>query len=200
MNIILTRIIIRRIIFMQDMIPAYVNALTQQEKSGYEKAARVCSAYFDERGIDTPTAEDWKEFEADYPTQYERETGKTLSSTTLKQNYVARGKAFYRWCANQDDTPTRAPAVKTEASPHDDEPRPVKEEKQSAPQKSEGDKPTTRISLLLDKEIYTVLAVLSALEDKTMTAILTEGARLYIREHQREAAIARGAIDKVRGQ
>ena len=162
---------------MQDMIPAYVNALTQQEKSGYEKAARVCSAYFDGRGIDTPTAEDWGEFEADYPVQYERETGKKLSPATLRQNYVARGKAFYRWCASQDSTHPSAP---------DDGPPPVK--------------PATRISLLLDTEIYRVLAVLSVLEDKTMTAILTEGARLYIREHQREAAIARGAIGQVRRQ
>ena len=66
------------------------------------------------------------------------------------------------------------------------------------PQYTASDKQTTRISFLLDTEIYRVLAVLSALEDKTMTEILTAGAQLYIQEHSREAEIARGAIAQVK--
>ena len=193
---------------MQDNIQAYVQSLKVKDSTGYELAARECKEYFDGRGIEYPTAEDWKAFEVDYPAIYQSKRGKEISATTLQQNYVSRGKAYYRWCKGQagmqEGTPSLFPEQETAEArapePPDDEPRPVKEEKQSDPPKTEGDKPTTRISLLLDTEIYRVLAVLSALEDKTMTAILTEGARLYIREHNREATIARGAIDQVRGQ
>lgn len=187
---------------MQERVPAYVQTLTVKGKSGYELAARVCSSYFDGRGIDYPAASDWDAFKEYYRQEYQREKGKALSETTLQQNFVARGKAFYRWCMEQDTPPLietdKHPQAPKPANTEDIRAPIIKAERHSDTSKSDTDKPTTRLSFLLDTEIYRVLAVLSALEDKTMTEILTAGAQLYIREHSREAEIARGAIAQVK--
>ncbi len=52
-----------------------------------------------------------------------------------------------------------------------------------------------RTSLLIDAKTYKMLALLAALENKTMTEILTAGAHLYIEKHSQEAAKLQEAIN-----
>ena len=173
---------------MQERIAEYVAKLKAKGIkgiSGYELAARECSEYFDGRGIENPTKEDWTAFAEYYPQEYQRKKGRELQPITLKQNFVARGKAFYRWC-NGEQTASLFEEGKSEASTQQEAPaegEPIEEEK------------PVRTSLLIDAKTYKLLALLAALEDKTMTDILIAGARLYIAAHKQEAKILQGAIE-----
>lgn len=57
-----------------------------------------------------------------------------------------------------------------------------------------------RVNFLLDAKTYEMLALLSVLEHKTMTEILTAGADLYIRDHAKQADILRTAIKTARSE
>lgn len=125
---------------MQERIAEYVATLKVKSIPDYETPARECSAYFDGRGIDMPNANDWEAFKEYYREKYRREKGKDISPLTLQQNYVARGKAFYKWCASQDNpeqTATLFEEGKTEASPppepEAEKPRPTEASRPPAP-------------------------------------------------------------------
>ena len=125
---------------MQERIAEYVATLKVKSIPDYETPARECSAYFDGRGIDMPNANDWEAFKEYYRKKYRREKGKDISPLTLQQNYVARGKAFYKWCASQDNpeqTATLFEEGKTEASPppepEAEKPRPTEASRPPAP-------------------------------------------------------------------
>ncbi len=202
---------------MQERIADYVAMHTEKGikgVSGYELAARESATYFDERGIDMPNADDWKEFAVYIAAKIEREKGKRPSDDTVRVNYVTRGKAFYRWCNGQQDTQPAAPFEEgqTEASrpPAPDEEAVNTCERKEAETHSgdiaeETDRPSpqnkpVRLSFLLDPERYEMLALLSVLEHKTMTEILTAGADLYIRDHAKQAEILRTAIKTARSK
>ena len=195
---------------MRERIAEYVATLKVKSIPDYETPARECSAYFDGRGIDMPNANDWEAFKEYYREKYRREKGKDISPLTLQQNYVARGKAFYRWCASQDGSQQTAPLFeegKTEAirppAPDEDavntcerkEAETIEEQRQPDTSGSETAEKAVRTSLLIDAKTYKLLALFAALEDKTMTEILIAGARLYIAEHSQEAEILQGVID-----
>lgn len=198
---------------MQERIAEYVAMLKAKSIKSipdYETPARECSAYFDGRGIDMPNANDWEAFKEYYREKYRREKGKDISPLTLQQNYVARGKAFYKWCTSQDGRQQTALLFeedKTEASrpPARDEEavntcerkeaETIEEQRQPDTSGSETAEKAVRTSLLIDAKTYRLLAMLAALEDKTMTEILTAGAHLYIKEHSHEAAKLQEAID-----
>lgn len=192
--------------------------------SGYVLAARESATYFDGRGIDMPNADDWNLFAVYIAQKIEQEKGKRPSEDTVRVNYVTRGKAFYRWCNGQQDgneqtaslfdedkteaINTREPeavnmAEREEARPIEaDNPasnaanitEPIEEKGQSKTLRSETEK-AVRTSLLIDAKTYKMLALLAALENKTMTEILTAGAHLYIEKHSQEAAKLQEAIN-----
>ncbi len=210
---------------MQERIAEYENMLASKEikdKSSYTLAARESATYFDERGNYAPTASDWKEFAVYIAAKIEREKGKKPSDDTVRVNYVTRGKAFYRWCNGQQDSHEQTASLfdegKTEASntpePEAEKPRPTEASRPPAPDEeaenyseiaedtetpSPQNKPV-RLSFLLDPERYEVLALLSVLEHKTMTEILTAGADLYIRDHAKQADILSKAIKTARSK
>ena len=183
---------------MQERINAYVQALTVTTKSKYELAARECAKYFDGRGIDYPTADDWKAFEEYFKEKYKREKGKDILETTLQQNYVAKGKHFYTWCANQDGIEQTAPLFeedKTEASippaPDDDMPRPTEasaEREEARPNEAEKRGENVRVNFLLSKGNHEALLSLVYLKGQTLTAILTEAVEKYIQGYSKEIA------------
>ena len=200
---------------MQERIAEYVAMLKAKGIkgiSGYELAARESATYFDGRGIDKPTADDWQEFAVYISAKIEREKGKRPSDDTVRVNYVTRGIAFYRWCNGQQDGNEQTASLfeedKTEAitpsaedcanipERKEAEPiaEPIEEKRQSDKSGSEAEK-AVRTSLLIDAKTYKLLALFAALEDKTMTEILIAGARLYISEHSQEAELLQGVID-----
>ncbi|MBQ3455775.1 MAG: hypothetical protein IJG36_05010 [Synergistaceae bacterium] len=212
---------------MHERIDTYIKAIKDnvQDTSGYELAARVCAKYFDERGITYPTAEDWTTFKEYYPPVYLAEKGKELSPTTLQQNYVARGKAFYRWCYEQDNPQAPAPAIPEEArqpalfEDDSEEARPQEAEchlaRKSARAESETEKrhgdiseetdPSStpnkpRINFLLNENLHSALMSLAYLKGQTMTAILTEAIKAYIQGYSEEIAVLQETRRKLRGK
>ncbi len=213
---------------MQERIAEYVAMLKAKGIKSipdYETPARECASYFDGRGIDMPNANDWEAFKEYFTEKFKQERGRDISPTTLQQNYVARGKAFYRWCASQDGSQQTAPLfAEDKTEPEAEKPRPteatapapydeamssadsqeavsskaegetIEEKKQSDTSGSETEK-AVRTSLLIDARTYKMLALLAALENKTMTEILTAGAHLYIKEHSHEAEKLQEAIN-----
>lgn len=179
---------------MRERVSEYTAQLTVKGKSGYELAARVCSSYFDGRGIDYPAASDWDAFKEYYRQEYQREKGKALSETTLQQNFVARGKAFYRWCMEQD-TP---PLIETENRPQAPQTA-INADTQTSTAGDEAEK-TVRVNFLMKQSRYEFIAVLSVFAGKSMTDILTEAVDLYVREHAEEAETIRAMGNKLRGK
>ena len=179
---------------MHERIPEYVATLKVKSISDYETPARICASYFDERGIDAPNDSDWENFKEYYRGIYRREKGKDISETTLQQNYVARGKAFYRWSKGQQTAPlfddeTRAPRVNAETvnRTEGEEAELTEEKRQSEMSRNETAEKLVRVNFLLKKSRYEILAVLSVFAEKSMTDILTEAVDLYVREHAAEA-------------
>ena len=198
----------------QERIPEYVAMLKAKETkniSDYETPARVCAEYFDGRGIDTPTADDWTAFAEYFSHKYEQEKGKRPSDYTVSVNYVSRGKAFYRWCASQDGSEQTASLFaedKTEAiytpEPEAEKPRqtegsrpPAPDEEASAknPERAEAetkeaDKPAenVRVNFLLSKGNHEALLSLVYLKGQTLTAILKEAIEAYIQGYSEEIA------------
>ncbi len=179
---------------MRERVNEYTAQLTVKEKSGYELAARVCSAYFDERGIDCPADSDWEAFKEYYRQQYQREKGKELSELTLKQNFVARGKAFYRWCKEHNAEQSPSPAT-TEGIP-------APAINADTPHSTAGEEAekTVRVNFLMKQSRYEFIAVLSVFAGKSMTDILSEAVDLYVREHAEEAETIRAMGNKLRGK
>ena len=68
------------------------------------------------------------------------------------------------------------------------------EETQSAKPSKEAKDKSVRINFLLDKARYKKLAILSVLEDKSLTELLKEGIDLCIAAHETQAAIAEHAV------
>ena len=191
---------------MQERIPAYMQTLTVKGKSGYELAARVCSSYFDGRGIDYPAASDWDAFKEYYRQEYQREKGKALSETTLQQNFVARGKAFYRWCMEQD-TP---PLIETESNPQapqhaNNEEIPAPALKPAPPRETPQDTASdeagkVRVNFLLNGNMHEALMSLAYLKGETLTAIITEAVEAYIKGYEEQIAVLRETRRKLRGE
>lgn len=181
---------------MQERIDAYMQTLTVKGKSGYELAARVCAIYFDGRGIAYPTAEDWKAFEEYYPPVYLSEKGKELNPVTLQQNYVARGKAFYRWCYEQDN-----PRADADIQPglFEEEESPPVTQSVTSPVNEEAEKPV-RVNFLLSKGHHEALMSLVYLKDTTLTAILTEAIEAYIQGYSEEIAVLRETRRRLRSK
>lgn len=206
---------------MQERIADYVAMHTAKGTkgvSGYELAARESATYFDERGIDMPNADDWKEFAVYIAAKIEREKGKRPSDDTVRVNYVTRGKAFYRWCNGQQYPPEQTASLfeegKTEASPPPEPeaemPRPTEAIRQPAPDEedsppaekaaknpergeartNETDKPAenVRVNFLLSKDNHEALLSLVYLKGQTLTAILTEAIEAYIQGYSEEIA------------
>ena len=183
---------------MQERIAEYVAKLQAKGIkgiSGYELAARECSEYFDGRGIENPTKEDWTAFEEYYPQEYQRKKGRELRPITLKQNFVARGKAFYRWC-NGEQTASLFEEGKTEAI------RPPEAEAESAQQEApaEEDAPSKRVNLLIAENLHSALMSLVYLKGQTLTAILTEAIKAYVDVYSEEIATLEETRRKLRSQ
>ena len=155
--------------------------------SGYKLAAEECSAYFDRRGIDAPTDLDWEAFKTDYPEEYQSKKGKELSPITLQQNFVSRGKAFYRWC-NGEQTASLFEEDKPEASA------------QPKAEAEETDAPSKRVNLLIDESLHSALMSLVYLKGQTLTAILTEAIKAYVDVYSEEIATLEETRRKLRSQ
>lgn len=193
---------------MQERISEYVATLKVKNISDYETPAQVCASYFDGRGIDTPTDSDWEAFKEYYRAEYRSKKGKDISETTLQQNYVARGKAFYRWCYEQDNPQASAPPLGDEAIQPElfdddrEEVRPKEAERLPVKQSSsaeEGEKPV-RVNFLLSKEHHEALMSLVYLKDMTLTAILTEAIEGYIQEYSEEIEVLRDTRRRLRSK
>lgn len=209
----------------QERIPEYVAMLKAKETkniSDYETPARVCAEYFDGRGIDTPTADDWTAFAEYFSHKYEQEKGKRPSDYTVSVNYVSRGKAFYRWCASQDGSEQTASLFaedKTEAiytpEPEAEKPRQTEGSRPPAPDEEakthsgdiaeETDRPSpqnkpVRVNFLLDPEYHEALMLLALLEQKTLTDILTEAVKAHIEGNSERVKIMRTAIKTARSK
>ena len=197
---------------MQERIAEYVAKLKAKgikSISDYETPARVCAEYFDGRGIENPTADDWTAFEEYFAEKYKREKGKDISPTTLQQNYVARGKAFYKWCASQDGIQQTASLFeegKTEASPPPepeapaDEATKIAESEEGRPNEGEKRGENVRVNFLLSKEHHEALMSLALLEQKTLTDILTAAVKAHIEANSERVKIMREAITKARSK
>ena len=167
---------------MQERINDYVKSLKVKDTKGYETPARICAEYFDGLGIDAPNADDWQAFKEYFMEKYEREKGKEISNTTLEQNYVSRGKAFYRWCALQSET---LPVALPETSSN--------EFKETSTRHQ-----SHRVNFLLSKEHHEALMSLAFLKDETLTEILTEAIEAYIREYSEKIAVLKETRRKLR--
>ena len=176
---------------MREKVSEYVNALTTKDTTGYELAARESATYFDERGIDMPTAENWKEYAAYFVQKYEQEKGKRPSEYTVQQNYVARGKAFYRWCASHDGSHQTASLFE------EDKPEASAQPKAEA---EETDAPSKRVNLLIDESLHSALMSLVYLKGQTLTAILTEAIKAYVDVYSEEIATLEETRRKLRSQ
>ena len=188
----------------QERIPEYVAMLKAKETkniSDYETPARVCAEYFDGRGIDTPTADDWTAFAEYFSHKYEQEKGKRPSDYTVSVNYVSRGKTFYRWCASQDGSEQTASLFaedKTEAiyTPETEAEKPrqteasAKNHERAEAETKEADKPAenVRVNFLLSKGNHEALLSLVYLKGQTLTAILKEAIEAYIQGYSEEIA------------
>jgi len=179
---------------MQERISEYISTLKVKDTQGYEMPARVCSEYFDSLGINAPTTEDWQAFKEYFMKKYESEKGKKISQATLEQNYVSRGKAFYRWCASQDMPPVHEEAIP--AVMHSDtsssEVNDTLKHQQAPSEKS------LRVNFLLSKEHHEALMSLAYLKDKTLTAVVTEAIEAYIQGYSEEIAILKETRRKLR--
>lgn len=191
---------------MQERIAEYVATLKVKSIPDYETPARECSAYFDGRGIDMPNDSDWEAFKEYFKEKYKREKGKDISPLTLQQNYVARGKAFYRWCNGQQDDKEQTASLfedKTEAirppAPAE-EAEPIEAKRQYDTSGSETAEKLVRVNFLMKKSRYEIIAVLSVFTGKNVTDILTEAVDLYIREHATEADMIQTMGEKLRGK
>ena len=125
---------------------------------------------------------------------------------TLQQNYVARGKAFYRWCNGQQDDNEQTASLfedKTEAirppAPAE-EAEPIEAKRQYDTSGSETAEKLVRVNFLMKKSRYEIIAVLSVFTGKNVTDILTEAVDLYIREHATEADMIQTMGEKLRGK
>ena len=125
---------------------------------------------------------------------------------TLQQNYVARGKAFYRWCNGQQDDKEQTASLfedKTEAirprAPAE-EAEPIEAKRQYDTSGSETAEKLVRVNFLMKKSRYEIIAVLSVFTGKNVTDILTEAVDLYIREHATEADMIQTMGEKLRGK
>lgn len=179
---------------MQERIAEYVATLKVKSIPDYETPARECSAYFDGRGIDMPNANDWEAFKEYYREKYRREKGKDISPLTLQQNYVARGKAFYKWCASQDGSEQTASLFeegKTEAIKPpvpDEEAVNIPDRKEAEPKETDKPAENVRVNFLLSKDNHEALLSLVYLKGQTLTAILTEAIEAYIQGYSEEIA------------
>lgn len=90
----------------QEQVEAYINSINVQDKQSYRMSINACVKFFDERGIEQPTAEDWQVLSESLKAE-----GK--SDTTVKQNYVGRAKKFYDWSAVQCVEPVM-PVIQSE--------------------------------------------------------------------------------------
>lgn len=191
---------------MQERIAEYVATLKVKSIPDYETPARECSAYFDGRGIDMPNDSDWEAFKEYFKEKYKREKGKDISPLTLQQNYVARGKAFYRWCNGQQDDKEQTASLfedKTEAIRQPapaEEAEPIEAKRQYDTSGSETAEKLVRVNFLMKKSRYEIIAVLSVFTGKNVTDILTEAVDLYIREHATEADMIQTMGEKLRGK
>lgn len=189
---------------MVERVKEYVQTLSVQDKKGYEKRITACAEYLDGIGATEPTEKDWQSC-----LEHLTADGK-INENTAKTNYLGQAKGFYRWCAEQttqprfDDSATGESAndisegetPDSETMTDDTEPNKAAEETQSAkPSKKAKDK-SIRINFLLDEIRYKKLAILAVLEDTSLTAILKEGADLYIAKHERQSTIAEQAISQ----
>ena len=90
----------------QEQVEAYINSINVQDKQSYRMSINACVKFFDERGIEQPTVEDWQVLSESLKAE-----GK--SDTTVKQNYVGRAKKFYDWSAGQCVEPVM-PVIQSE--------------------------------------------------------------------------------------
>ena len=183
---------------MIERVKEYLQTLSVGDKKGYEKRITACVEYLDGIGVTEPTKEDWKSC-----LKHLTADG-TLSENTVKTNYIGQAKNFYRWCVSQssqpyfDDTTTDESANdSSEGETPDNEtmtaPAMTDDTELLKPSKKAKDK-LVRINFLLDEMRYKKLAILSVLEDTSLTALLKEGIDLCIAAHETQAAIAEHAI------
>ena len=155
---------------LQDNICAYEASLSikAKDKPSYMKPARWCAEFFDARGVEAPSAEDWSAF-ADYVREeYLKENGKPISDKTLRHNYVNRAKKFIAFCTGAELEPVKQ------------------------------DTPPVRVNFMLDAPTYEMLSVLAILEHRTLTAIMKDAAAMYIKEHSEQAGILSAAFEQAR--
>lgn len=143
----------------QEQVDAYIHSLNVQDKQSYKMCISACVKYFDERGIEQPTVEDWQALSESL-----KADGK--SATTIKQNYIGRAKKFYAWCVSNSASEPETSTLLLE--------QPVEQ-----PQ-------AVRVNFMLKTEIQKLLALFMAIEHKTLTDILNEAAGLYIKEHSED--------------
>ena len=187
---------------MIERVKEYVQTLSVVDKDGYEKRIMTCVEYLDGIGVTEPIESDWQSC-----LEYLKaggKNGKTISESTAKANYIGQAKNFYRWCVSQDSQPRFDDTTKDESAndslegetPDNDTmtvPAMTDDTKPLKPSKKIKDK-SMRINFLLDEMRYKKLAILSVLEDTSLTALLKEGIDLCIAAHETQAAIAEHAI------
>lgn len=185
---------------LQESINAYEASLTvnAKDKSAYMKPARMCAEFFDARGVDTPSAEDWIAFIEHVREECYKESGKELSDRTVKVNYESRAKKFIHWClvAEQQELFTEEQTGEPVIERHAEQP---------AKQPVMTETPTTdalpvRVNFMLDAQTYEVLSVLAIMERRTLTAILKDAAAMYINEHSEQAGILSAAFQQARSK
>ena len=180
---------------LQERINAYEASLTvnAKDKTKYLKAARMCAEFFDARGVDTPSAEDWIAFASYVRQKYYKENGKEPSDSTVK-NYEKRAKKLIHWCigAEQPALFTEEQAGEPTIERHAEQPATV--EVQAV------DAPPVRVNFMLDAQTYEVLSVLAIMEHRTLTAIMKDAAAMYIKEHSEQAGILSAAFRQARSK
>ena len=191
---------------MLEYIDEYLSTKNVGSKETYRKRITACVEILDSKGITSPTEADW-----DMVIEALTADG-AKSEGTVKKNYVSQAKTFYRWCVSQtsqprfEDTTTdkaandgsegETPDNETITAPAmtDETESDKAEETQSAKPSKEAKDKSVRINFLLDKMQYKKLAILSVLEDKSLTDLLKEGIDLCIAAHETQAAIAEHAV------
>lgn len=200
---------------MVERVKEYVQTLSVKDKEGYEKRITACVEYLDSIGVTEPTEQDWQ-----LCLEHLQADGK-LSERTAKTNYIGQAKNFYRRYVKQDSQPRFDNTITDEATKdisggeipdnevitttslsNEKEPDRTEEtqsklelEANETPPKKAKEK-SVRINFLLDEKRYKKLAILSVLEDTSLTALLKEGIDLCISAHDKQAEIAEQAISR----
>ena len=180
---------------MLKYIDEYLSTKNVDSKETYRKRITACVEILDGKGITSPTESDW-----DMVIEALTADG-TKSEGTVKKNYVSQAKTFYRWCVSQTSQPRFEDTTTDKAANDNSDGETSDNETITAPAmtaETESAKPSKdkqqRINFLLDKARYKKLAILSVLEDKSLTELLKEGIDLCIAAHETQAAIAEHAV------